>query len=136
MLSLVKCICERATKLLFRDKRSRLTLLEGDRQTTLLNFCTYVQWVPGSEVIVAQSGNTLHVWYNPSLPDQVNTVPIKGEVEGVQRDPERTEVIVQEASAKVAYELDNVQIDFGSAIDAGDLAKAAAFLDHYNVDDS
>ncbi|VDM52610.1 unnamed protein product [Angiostrongylus costaricensis] len=114
--------------------------------------------------------------YNPSLPDQVTTVPIKGEVEGVLRDAERTEVIVQvkmfmeefhytlnalrmfliynsfellvhlavicenlfyaESNAKVAYELDNVQIDFASAIDAGDLDKAAAFLDHYNVDDS
>uniref|UniRef100_A0A0K0DN97 Intraflagellar transport protein 172 n=1 Tax=Angiostrongylus cantonensis TaxID=6313 RepID=A0A0K0DN97_ANGCA len=74
--------------------------------------------------------------YNPSLPDQVTTVPIKGEVEGVLRDAERTEVIVQESNAKVAYELDNVQIDFASAIDAGDLNKAATFLDHCNVDDS
>ncbi|RCN37320.1 tetratricopeptide repeat protein [Ancylostoma caninum] len=147
-------LSESATKLLFRDKRSRLTLLDGTRQTTLLNFCTYVQWVPGSDVVVAQSGNTLHVWYvsrierispvplpchlfryNPSIPDQVTTVAIKGEVEAVLRDAERTEVIVQEANAKVAYELDNVQIDFGSAIEAGDLAKAAAFLDHYRVAD-
>ncbi|KHJ87890.1 hypothetical protein OESDEN_12325 [Oesophagostomum dentatum] len=88
-------LSESATKLLFRDKRSRLTLLDGSRQTSLLNFCTYVQWVPGSDVVVAQSGNTLHVWYNPSIPDQVTTVPIKGEVEAVLRDAERTEVIVQ-----------------------------------------
>ncbi|VDN19237.1 unnamed protein product [Cylicostephanus goldi] len=56
-------LSESATKLLFRDKRSRLTLLDGTRQATLLNFCTYVQWVPASDVVVAQSGNTLHVWY-------------------------------------------------------------------------
>ncbi|VDP60539.1 unnamed protein product [Heligmosomoides polygyrus] len=129
-------LSESATKLLFRDKRSRLYLLNGTRQSSLLNFCTYVQWVPGSDVVVAQSGKTLHVWYNPALPDLVTTVPIKGEVEGVQRDAERTEVIVQEEAAKVAYELDNVQIDFGSALEVGDLSKAAAFLDHYKVDDA
>ncbi|KAK6028822.1 hypothetical protein OSTOST_05092, partial [Ostertagia ostertagi] len=58
------------------------------------------------------------------------------EIEGVLRDAERTEVIVQEENAKVAYELDSVQIDFGSALEAGDLDKAAAFLDHYKVDDA
>lgn len=68
-------------------------------------------------MVVAQSGNTLHVWYayyinslegifrnflschlfryNPSIPEQVTTVAIKGEVEAVLRDAERTEVIVQ-----------------------------------------
>ncbi|PIO75437.1 tetratricopeptide repeat protein [Teladorsagia circumcincta] len=129
-------LSETATKLLFRDKRSRLFLLDGNRQSSLLSFCTYVQWVPGSDVIVAQSGNSLHVWYNPALPDQVTTTAIKGEIEGVLRDAERTEVIVQEENAKVAYELDSVQIDFGSALEAGDLDKAAAFLDHYKVDDA
>ncbi|WKY15558.1 hypothetical protein Q1695_000775 [Nippostrongylus brasiliensis] len=129
-------LSESATKLLFRDKRSRLFLVNAGRQSSLLEFCTYVQWVPGSDVIVAQSGNTLHVWYNPALPDQVTTVAVKGEVEGVLRDANRTEVIVQEENAKVAYELDNLQIDFGSALEAGDLDKAAAFLDRYNIDDA
>nr|CDJ87483.1 intraflagellar transport protein 172 homolog [Haemonchus contortus] len=129
-------LSETATKLLFRDKRSRLFLLDGSRQSSLLNFCTYVQWVPGSDTIVAQSGNTLHVWYNPALPDQVTTITIKGEIESVLRDAERTEVIVQEDNAKVAYELDNVQIDFGSALESGDLNRASAFLDHYKVDDA
>ncbi|VDO91165.1 unnamed protein product [Haemonchus placei] len=129
-------LSETATKLLFRDKRSRLFLLDGSRQSSLLNFCTYVQWVPGSDTIVAQSGNSLHVWYNPALPDQVTTITIKGEIESVLRDAERTEVIVQEDNAKVAYELDNVQIDFGSALESGDLNRASAFLDHYKVDDA
>ncbi|VDK57137.1 unnamed protein product, partial [Cylicostephanus goldi] len=117
-----------ATKLLFRDKRLRLTLLDGTQQKTLLDFCTYVQWVPSSDIIVAQSGNILYVWYNASVPDQVTLVTIKGEAETVLRDADRTEVIVQEANARVAYELDRDQVD-GSTIESGDLAKTAAFLD-------
>ena len=38
----------RANMLLFRDKRRQLHLFNVDTQhrTTLLNYCTYVQWVP------------------------------------------------------------------------------------------
>ena len=55
---------ESATKLLFRDKRSRVTLIDLDteKKTNLLSFCSYVQWVPLSDVVVAQSGETLHIW--------------------------------------------------------------------------
>lgn len=48
-----------------------------------------------SDVIVAQSGDNLSVWYNPDLPEQVTNIKIKGEVEAVLRDADRTEVIVQ-----------------------------------------
>ncbi|CAJ0597757.1 unnamed protein product [Cylicocyclus nassatus] len=125
-----------ATKLLFRDKSLRLMLLDGTQQTTILDFCTYVQWVPCSDAVVAQSGNILYVWYNPSVPDQVTAVTIKGEVETVLRDVDRTKVIVRETNTNAAYELDRVQIEFWSAVECGDLSKAAAFLDYYKVDDS
>ena len=88
---------EPATKLLYRDKRSKVTLvdIDSDQRTVLLSFCTYVQWVPMSDVIVAQSGDNLSVWYNPDLPEQVTNMKIKGEIEAVLRDADRTEVIVQ-----------------------------------------
>ena len=48
---------QRATKLLFRDKRRALHLYDIASQTrsTLLSFSSYVQWVPNSDVVVAQS---------------------------------------------------------------------------------
>ena len=54
-------------------------------RVTLLPYCSYVQWVPGSDVVVAQSRNTLCVWYSINAPDQQTTINIKGEVEDILR---------------------------------------------------
>ena len=53
-------------KLLFRDKRSRLNLVDVEtlEKTSVLNYCTFVQWVPSSDVVVAQSRDNMAVWYN------------------------------------------------------------------------
>ena len=82
---------QRATKLLFRDKRRALHPFDIATQTlalalalalalpltrralhlfdiatqtrsTLLSFSSYVQWVPDSDVVVAQSRSNLCVW--------------------------------------------------------------------------
>jgi intraflagellar transport protein 172 len=54
----------RADLLLFRDKRRYLHLynIELQSRTQLLNFCTYVQWVPNSDVVVAQNRTNLCIW--------------------------------------------------------------------------
>ena len=46
----------RGNLLLFRDKRRQLHLYNIHKQerTTLLSYCNYVQWVPDSDVVVAQ----------------------------------------------------------------------------------
>ncbi len=79
----------RATHLLFRDKRRHLHLYSIARQerVTLLTYCSYVQWVPGSDVVVAQNRGSLCVWYNINSPDKQTVVPIKGDVEDIQRSP-------------------------------------------------
>lgn len=55
------------TYLLFRDKRRILYLVnladEGQERITLSNYCSYVQWVPESDVVVAQNRGNLCVWY-------------------------------------------------------------------------
>ena len=55
---------ETGRKLLFRDKRSRLNLVDVENlnKTSILNYCTFVQWVPGSDVVVAQSRENMAVW--------------------------------------------------------------------------
>ncbi len=50
-------------------------------RTTLLTYCSFVTWVPGSDVAVAQSRASLCVWYNIYAPDKVTTKAIKGDVE-------------------------------------------------------
>ena len=48
------------------------------KRVTLLNFCNYAQWVPESNVVVAQNRNNLCVWYNIHNTSQVTIVDIKG----------------------------------------------------------
>lgn len=77
----------RATHLLYRDKKRQLHLYNITKQerVTLLPYCSYVQWVPGSDVVVAQSRNTLCVWYSINAPHQQTTINVFGEVEDIQR---------------------------------------------------
>lgn len=51
--------------------------IEGATKTTILSYCSYVQWVPLSDVVVAQNRNNLCVWYNIDTPERVTMVPMK-----------------------------------------------------------
>jgi intraflagellar transport protein 172 len=117
--------------LLFRDKRRFLHLynLEENARNQLLSFCTYVQWVPGSDVVVAQNRSQLCVWYNISSPDQVTTIQIKGEVEDIERTNGKTEVIVDEGISQAVYPLDESLIAFGTAVENRDYFLASEILD-------
>jgi len=46
-------------------------------KTTLLSFCSYVQWVPGSDVVVAQNRGNLCIWYSIDSPESITMFPIK-----------------------------------------------------------
>lgn len=102
--------------------------LTTQQRTTLLNYCTYVQWVPQSDVVVAQNRLELCVWYGIDYPDKVHSIPIKGEVEGMERGNGKTEVIVDEGVNTVAYALDEARIEFGSAMEEHDLLRACELL--------
>lgn len=120
-----------ANMLLFRDKRRFLHLYNTNTQsrTQLLNFCTYVQWVPFSDVVVAQNRASLCVWYNIHAPDQVTIQTIKGDIEDIERIEGRTEVIVDEGMSQAVYPLDESLINFGSAIENREHEKAMDILD-------
>lgn len=85
---------ETCRKLLFRDKKMRLHLLdlESDKRTSLLEYCSYVQWVPQSDVVVAQGRGSLCVWYNIDSPERQTTFAMKGDVIELERIDGRTEV--------------------------------------------
>jgi intraflagellar transport protein 172 len=69
----------RATHLLFRDKKRQLHLynLAKQERITMLHYCSYVQWVPQSDVVVAQNRGNLCVWYSIDNPDKVKNKPKK-----------------------------------------------------------
>ncbi|XP_064911402.1 intraflagellar transport protein 172 homolog isoform X1 [Columba livia] len=122
---------ETGHKLLFRDKKMRLQLydIESSTKTTILNYCSYVQWVPGSDVVVAQNRNNLCIWYNIDAPERVTMFPLKGDIVDLERNDGKTEVIVSEGVNTVSYTLDEGLIEFGTAIDDGDYHRATAFLE-------
>lgn len=121
----------RADVLLFRDKKRYLHMFNVTTQVRcqLLNFCTYVQWVPGSDVIVAQNRSSLCVWYNVSAPDQITSIPIKGDVEDIERAEGRTEVIVDEGLSQAVYPLDESLISFSTALDDAEFFRAMDILE-------
>ena len=109
-----------ANKLLFRDKRRQLYLynIKTQSKNTLLSYCSYAQWVPSSEVAVAQNRNNLCVWYSIEHPDKVTIYNIKGDVEEIERTGGKTEVIVNDGNNTVAYSLDEPLIEFGFAVES------------------
>ncbi|XP_073709088.1 intraflagellar transport protein 172 homolog [Garra rufa] len=122
---------ETGRKLLFRDKKLRLHLydIESSVKSTMLSFCPYVQWVPGSDVVVAQNRGNLCVWYSIDSPERVTMFPLKGDIVDLERSNGKTEVIVTEGVNSVSYTLDEGLIEFGTAIDDGDYYRATAFLE-------
>lgn len=121
----------RANLALFRDKRRQLHMFDVDTQirSTLLHYCNYVQWVPDSDVVVAQNRSSLYVWYNIRAPDQATIYQIKGDVEEIERANGKTEVIVDEGMHTASYQLDESLIAFGTAVDDRNLTKAMSILE-------
>lgn len=119
------------TRLLYRDKRRQLQLfnIEEGKKITLLNYCNYVQWVPESDVVVAQNRTQLCVWYSITSPDRVTIHEIKGDIEEIERSNGRTFVIVDEGSNTVEYELDEALINFRACLEKEQWAKAVDILE-------
>jgi intraflagellar transport protein 172 len=95
----------------------------------LLSGTSYVSWVVGSEVVVAQSGMNLAVWYNVDAPNAVSLIPVKGDAIDIVREGGRTSVVIDEASTQVAYLLDEGLIEFGTALHDNDFGRVVLFLE-------
>lgn len=124
-------LSETAHKLLFRDKKRRLFMVEtatGEKNCLFSNV-TFVQWVTGSDVAVAQSNNNLVVWYNMELPDHPTLIPVRGEVYDVVRGEGKTQALAHDGHATLSYELDEGLVEFGTAIHDSDYGRAVLFLE-------
>ncbi|XP_077366599.1 intraflagellar transport protein 172 homolog [Festucalex cinctus] len=122
---------ETGCKLLFRDKKLRLHLydIDGGVKSTLLSFCSYVQWVPGSDVVVAQNRGNLCIWYSIDSPESITMFPIKGDIKDLERADGKTDILVTEGVNTVTYTLDESLIEFGTAVNDGDYGAVTAFLE-------
>ncbi|XP_063720339.1 intraflagellar transport protein 172 homolog isoform X2 [Symsagittifera roscoffensis] len=135
---------ETGRKLLFRDVKYKLYLVDmaTEAKVTMLDLCQFVQWVPQSDVIVAQNRDFLCVWYNIDSPDKVSMFPIKGEVREVLRELVReqdgrervqTRVLVDEKLDMAEYLLDSDLIAFGAAVESGQLTAAMNYLENLDA---
>ena len=85
--------------------------------------------MPNSDVVVAQNRGNLCVWYSIDAPERVTIFNIKGDVEDIERNNGRTEVVVDEGVNTVSYALDESLIEFGYAIEKRNYKQAVAILE-------
>ncbi|KFD64150.1 hypothetical protein M514_12468 [Trichuris suis] len=122
---------ETAKFLLWRDKRRQLFLqdLEIGSKVALLCQCEFVQWVPGSDVIVAQSYGNLCVWYDIRGSTDATVTPIKGEAVQIVRQDGKTFVVIESKSGVYEHELDENMVEFQTAIEDKDFKRAVKYLE-------
>ena len=123
-------LSHRGTHLLFKDKRNNLYLLDVEAGTkkTLAPSVGYCQWAPASDVVVAQSGSSLVVWYSVTDQTQQHVTPLKGDVTDMVRVGGKTLVTVTGAESQDTIELDESSIVFDAALEAGDWWAAVEVL--------
>ena len=124
----------RVTHLLFRDKKRKLHLvdLKTEKKTTLCEHVSYTQWVPGADVVVAQAGKTLNVWYSLDAPEKVERVEItNGDAEGIERVDGVTFVSVSDKNTNVVQKitLNESLVAFNLMLESGSLDEAADALE-------
>lgn len=126
-----------ANKLLFKDKKKGLYLFDimKNQKSTLLDYCNFMQWVPDSEVIVAQNRSGFVIWYSSDYPEKKNEHVVKGNVLDVRRAQGKTNVIVQDGNVEVEFPLDDSLISFGFALESRELAKCVDILEQQKSQD-
>ena len=115
---------ETGKKLIFRDRSLKLNLLDIFNQEShvILNFCGFVQWVPESDVIVAQSREKLYVWYDFDKP-VIHSVSggSQNDAMAIERSRGTTKVVFTLPNTDI--HLDEVLLEFDTAIEDADLER-------------
>ncbi len=125
-----------STKIIFRDSKRCLYIyyIEESRREILLNFCGFVQWVPNTDVLVAQDQTNLYVWYHIDDFENYKILPIKGDVQEVKRVSGKTEVLVEEFGEAQIYLLDENLICLFQAIENYDITNAINIIENINFE--
>ncbi|XP_020709272.2 intraflagellar transport protein 172 homolog isoform X2 [Athalia rosae] len=123
-------LSETGHRLLSRDRKGGLWLSDDKgTRTLLLAGASFASWVPGSDVVVAQTGTTLAVWYNVDSPEAATLIPIKGDAVDIVRNNKHTRVMVEESGGQIGYILDEGLIEFGTALHDNDFGRVILYLE-------
>lgn len=87
------------------------------------------QWVPSSDVVVAQNKGSLCVWYNVDHPGEFTELETRGLAFDVIRSQKETVILVQDGTIVHQVPLDASRIEFGTAILDGDHIRAMLYLE-------
>lgn len=113
------------------SRSSRTPMINGDFQH-LLSKCTFVQWVPLSDAVVAQSRDRLHVFFDFEKPT-IYELDTNQQATGILRQDGETKVLlVDDEGRESSIELTemNYLLEFDTALQNGDLRKAMFFLEN------
>ncbi|KAG9392443.1 intraflagellar transport [Carpediemonas membranifera] len=126
-----------ARQMLFQDVSGAVWVLGiGEDMLTqptvaqLSQQATYVQWVPGTDVVVAQCGPAVHTWYSLGA-TRADVTPLRddGCVVDIERSEHSTEVVVECPDGReYRVPLDDTLIRFNTAMASDALEQAAASL--------
>lgn len=116
--------------IIFRDVKLTMYLYDvsARSRTILVENCSYAQFAPlSSAVLVAQSLDLLHIWYNIRASNQVATskLPPEKDVETIENIDGVINIVLDDLSK---LPLDRNLIKFAKAIDNGDIKRAASVL--------
>lgn len=114
-------LSETGRKLIYKDKLHRLYLLDILRHESVLlsSFAQYVSWIPGSDVIIAQSKDNLYIWYDLVKP-VIQNIGQNVEAIGVKRENGQTKVLF---TNDLEINLDETLIEFDTALEDNDLKR-------------
>ena len=126
---------QKGTKLLFRDKQKQAYLFDISTQTkiTLINYCSYVNWVLDTDVVVAQNKNLLCIWYSIEQPEKVTIYTIKGDIEDIERIDGKVNIIVSYMNKNTLYPLNEYLISLSASIESNDLERAVEILEPLDI---
>ena len=106
--------------------------INENKKITLIVNCNFVQWVPNTQVLIAQNNKNLYVWYNIDIFLEPKIYTINGNVENVQRKNGKIEVNyidIQEGVGNKLF-LDENLVNLSIAIEERELNKAISILNN------
>ena len=144
-------------KLIFRDSSKKLNLLllknnynentnninnnELYKNVAILNLCSFVQWVPNTEILVAQSHQDLFVWYNLDNYQNPQVKPINGIIDSIAKNKGKIEIYINDdpnndentsvnGGNNYKIYLDENLVNLSIALDDKELTKALMILEY------
>ena len=146
-------------KLIFRDSSKKLNLLllrinpnennqniniksnESYKSIAILNLCSFVQWVPNTEILVAQSRQDLFVWYNLDNYQNPQVKQINGTIDSIAKKKGKIEIYINDENNNddtssvnggnnYKIYLDENLVNLSIALDDKELTKALMILEN------